>query len=65
MARITNTTKIDYHIHWYMEELKCTGESCLISKIEYKVMMGINSSNKNMVIHSHVSYESIAKACIS
>lgn len=57
-------SKIDYQMHLRMEQMKRIGESRHSVKKEYKEMMGKNSSNRTMGIHSHLSYDATKQTSI-
>lgn len=61
MARMT---KLDYQMHLRMESMKCICESRHQAKQEYKEMMGKNSSNRTMGIHSHLTYDAYKQTSI-
>ncbi|MFZ7121557.1 MAG: hypothetical protein ACOWWH_11495 [Eubacteriaceae bacterium] len=61
MARMS---KMDYQMHLRMEQMKCIGESRHQAKKEYKEMMGENSSNRTMGIHSHSTYDAYKQTSI-
>ena len=55
---------MDYQMYLRMEQMKCIGESRHDAKKEYKEMMGKNTSNRTMGIHSHLSYDAIKQTSI-
>lgn len=57
-------SKLDYQMHLRMEAMKCIGESRHQAKKEYKEMMGKNSSNRTMGIHSHLTYDAYKQTSI-